>query len=253
MHNSQRRGVKNLTGNVERVLGVLSLGLNNMREICAALVLVLGGGCSSAVAPGAGPSTSNSNTVKSSRTVVIDAPRPAASSASQPKVLRGNRQLASWVEPLRKVLMKRDFAQLAKWAHPLKGIRFSPYAYVDTSDTKLTVTELQAAMADPKQRHWGVYDGSGEAIQLSFAEYFERFIMIPKLETAQHAVDQSLSTGNTLNNLREIYPQARFIELHSPGVDPEYAGMDWQSVRIVFETHQGQPYIVGIVHDQWTI
>ncbi len=66
-------------------------------------------------------------------------------------------------------------------------------------------------------------------------------------------MDQTLGAGNTTNNLQEFYPQSHFIELHTSGVDSRFAGMDWQSVRIVFEAHRGQFYVVGIVHDQWTI
>jgi hypothetical protein len=29
--------------------------------------------------------------------------------------------------------------------------------------------------------------------------------------------------------------------------------MDWQSLRLVFEETAGNWYLVGIVHDQWTI
>jgi hypothetical protein len=37
------------------------------------------------------------------------------------------------------------------------------------------------------------------------------------------------------------------------GFDPEYEGMDWRSLRLVFEKKNDIWYLVGIIHDQWTI
>ena len=47
------------------------------------------------------------------------------------------------------------------------------------------------------------------------------------------------------------------MEAHFPGFDKKFGGMDWESLRLVFEevaTDGGSELmLVGIVHDEWTI
>jgi hypothetical protein len=62
-----------------------------------------------------------------------------------------------------------------------------------------------------------------------------------------------IGRGNTINNISEFYPNAIFIEYHFEGVDPKRSGMNWRSLRLVLEEQQGAWYLVGIVHDEWTI
>ena len=59
--------------------------------------------------------------------------------------------------------------------------------------------------------------------------------------------------GNTPSNLAEVYPGAAWVELHFPGFEPKYGGMDWSSLWLVFRRHGNEWLLVGIVHGQWTI
>jgi hypothetical protein len=59
--------------------------------------------------------------------------------------------------------------------------------------------------------------------------------------------------GNSIDNSQEYYPGARIVEYYFPGFDPQYAGMDWRSIRLVFMEENNIWYLVGIIHDQWTI
>ena len=62
-----------------------------------------------------------------------------------------------------------------------------------------------------------------------------------------------MGQGNTLINSSEIYKDAIIIEYHFSGFDPQYEGMDWRSLRLAFEKVNDIWYLVGIIHDQWTI
>lgn len=44
-----------------------------------------------------------------------------------------------------------------------------------------------------------------------------------------------------------------YVEYHFPGFEKKYEGKDWKSLRLVFEKKNDRWYLVGIVHDQWTI
>lgn len=153
------------------------------------------------------------------------------------------------------VALKGEKLELvADMAHR-EGVLFSPYTHVDTEkDQVLTSDELRGAMEDEQVRLWGNYDGSGEPIELTFAEYYKQFVFDHDYtEADETALDRTIGQGNTLNNIKEVFPEAHVMEYHFKGFDPEVEGMDWTSLRLVFTEDEGDWRLRAIVHDQWTI
>ena len=152
-------------------------------------------------------------------------------------------------------LQNENFAYLSQLVHPEKGVRFSPYAFVDMEkDVVLTAEELKFIRADSRSFTWGTYDGIGGPIDLPFIEYYNEFIYDRDFFNAEEQTqNQSVGNGNSLNNLETAYKDTQYVEYHFPGFNPEYGGMDWVSLRLVFEEYKGELFLVGIVHDQWTI
>jgi len=156
-----------------------------------------------------------------------------------------------------RALKDGNMRTLAAWAHPDKGIRFSPYAYVDTKkDLVFSRQELKGLMDESEVREWGTMDGSGELIKLKYADYHKRFVYDADFfKDAEISLNEQLGKGNTINNLNDVYPKANhnFVEYYIEGTDPEVKGMDWRSLRLVFEKIGEDQALVGIIHDQWTI
>lgn len=153
-------------------------------------------------------------------------------------------------------LKNKDMSQLAAWVHSEKGLRFSPYAYVDTkSDLVFTKAEVEGLMNDSTKRVWRTFAGTGELIEMTFADYYKKFVYDADfIQDAEIAVNKGLGQGTMINNLNEVYPvdQYDFVEYHIEGIDPSVEGMDWRSLRLVFEKIGEDHALVGIVHDQWT-
>lgn len=153
-------------------------------------------------------------------------------------------------------LKNSDMSTLTGWVHPEKGLRFSPYAYVDTEkDIVITRGELERAMEDTTEREWRTFPGSGEQIKMTFAEYYKRFVYdVDFIEDAKVAVNEGLGEGANVNNLNEVYPKESydFVEYHIDSIDPSVEGKDWRSLRLVFEKIGEDHALVGIIHDQWT-
>ena len=149
----------------------------------------------------------------------------------------------------------KDFNKLSTFVHPSKGLRFSPYDYIDTETSKVfTVEEVKGLVDDEQVYLWGHYDGTGDPIELNFNEYYERFIYDADFANPQViGNDVAVSYGNAIDNTKEIYPNSHFIELHFKGLDPKYEGMDWRSLKLIFEQEDGEWYLVAIVHGEWTI
>ncbi|AIQ16355.1 hypothetical protein H70357_06410 [Paenibacillus sp. FSL H7-0357] len=155
-----------------------------------------------------------------------------------------------------KALKNSDMESLAAWVHPDKGVRFSPYAYVDPKkDLVFTRDKLEGVMKDNTKYEWREFAGSGELIELTFAEYFKQFVYDADFAgDAEIALNKGLGQGTTVNNINEVYPKEThdFVEYHIDGIDPSVEGMDWRSLRLVFEKMGEDRALVGIVHDQWT-
>src|SRR5262245_37237413 len=149
-----------------------------------------------------------------------------------------------------------DMVKFATFVHPQKGVRFSPYASVLPDEDRVVKKNQLAHMWAGNTRHkWRAYDGSGDPIRLTFKKYHRRFILHHDFSHAQSARynGEILGHGNTINNVRAIYPGAIAVEHHFPGFDPKVSGMDWTSLWLVFEKKGNEWYLVGIVHDEWTI
>lgn len=150
----------------------------------------------------------------------------------------------------------KNYAKLDSFIHPTEGIRFSPYATVEPgSDKKFTREEFLKLVTTDKNKKftWGTADGSGDPIVLTPAAYFGKFVYDGNFLSPKRAgVNVVLGKGNSVNNLKQAYPNAEFTENYLDGTK-KYGGMDWKSVRLVYKLENGRYYLVGIVHDQWTI
>jgi hypothetical protein len=147
-----------------------------------------------------------------------------------------------------------DMETVATLVHPENGVRFSPYTYVRSEDLSFGAAQMRDLFADQTVYTWGVFDGTGEPIELTFRAYFERFVYDVDF-ALPHVVgfNETIGMGNTINNIAEVYPEAVAVEYHFEGFDPQYAGLDWRSLRLVLERKEGAWYLVGVVHDEWTI
>jgi len=149
----------------------------------------------------------------------------------------------------------KDFETVSELAHPIKGVRFTPYTYVSLEDDMVFNKEdIKNFFNDEKVYVWGIYDGIGDDISLTPGKYYERFIYSADFKNANEiGYNKVLSTGNMLENQFEVYDNPIIVEYYFPGFNPEYEGMDWKSLRLVFEQYEDNWYLVGIIHNQWTI
>jgi hypothetical protein len=151
-------------------------------------------------------------------------------------------------------LAEKDLSALADLVHPDMGVRFTPYAYVEAEQQVFTTGQLPGLLGSDEVYHWGVYDGSGKPMDLTFSEYYDQFVYSADfLNADETAVNERLGQGNAINNIDEFYPDSSFVAYYIAGIDPQYEGMDWQSLRLVFRQEGGRWLLVGIVHDEWTI
>lgn len=150
-------------------------------------------------------------------------------------------------------LSGRDMITVAEMAHPIKGVRFTPYVFVQDSDATFMPDDIEQLMNDPTVYRWGVYQGEGGFIDDDFATYFESFVYDEAYQDAeQQSINEPLSQGSMIDNSQTYYADPMVVEYYFSGFDPQFGGLDWTSLRLVFEQYEGEWVLVGIIHAEWT-
>ena len=152
------------------------------------------------------------------------------------------------------VLRVKDFSALATYVHPLLGVRFSPYAYINTATDLLFTREdvLNFATNDTVYT-WGTEAGSGFSIDRTVVDYWDRYVTPQDPSPAWEVLsDSTQKASNTIDNFAEVFPEAVYLEYYQPGTET-YGHLDWRSLRLGFQrSSDGGLYLVAIIHDEWT-
>ena len=147
-----------------------------------------------------------------------------------------------------------QYSQLIPFIHPESCLRFSPYQYLNNDNRMICPSDLDINTSSSELFAWGHYDGTGKPIDLIFSEYHQAFVYDQDYhKPSVVGFNVEVSSGNSINNIQEIYPDGIMIEYYFPGIDPRYGGMDWRSLRLVFIPDNDQWYLAAIIHGEWTI
>ncbi len=159
--------------------------------------------------------------------------------------------LTYFVQQTIKALAKKDIDKLVPLMDE-NGVRFSPYVNVSEDDQIILPSSIKAISNSDSLLLWGVFDGSGEDIKLTFNAYFKRFVYNRDFINIEAKYNKIEASGNDLNNLKTFYPKSPFVEFYFPGTT-ENEQMDWKALYLVF-SHQNNSYkLKAIIHNQWTI
>ncbi|SFJ13421.1 hypothetical protein SAMN05421638_2259 [Kaistella treverensis] len=150
-------------------------------------------------------------------------------------------------------LKSREIAAFAQFIHPDKGVLFSMYGYVDpATDKHFSRSDFIKYSNTNTKFTWGAKDGTGQQLVLSIQDYLADWVFKKDFSGAAYYFNVFKGSGNSLNNLKTIYPGAVFTENYIAGTE-EYDGLDWNSLRFVFEKYEGKYFLVAVVNDQWTV
>lgn len=154
-----------------------------------------------------------------------------------------------------KALKDKDYAQLASSVHPSKGVTFTPYSTVEPGiNVNLSSVQISKLASDETIYTWGYVDGRGSLIEMTIPQYLESYVYDADYSQAPEVgIDRVLISGNALENVAVAYPGCRYVDFCYPSVDPVYQGLDWHSLKLVFEPSETRWLLVGIIHSQWTI
>lgn len=155
-------------------------------------------------------------------------------------------------------LKTRNMTLLSQVVHPTKGVRFSPYYFINlekSGDRVVNRTQVRNLFTDRRRRLWGEDDASGDKLWMTFATYYRRFVYDHDFASAKDVAYNAgpMGGGNMVHNMREVYPNSIIVEYHFSGFEEKYGGMDWRSLWLVFDKQGRQWFLVGVAHGEWTI
>lgn len=148
------------------------------------------------------------------------------------------------------ILSDNDLEALSEIAHS-DGVTFAPYGYFTEDSLTFTPEEIANFYETNETYTWGNYDGSGEPIELTYADYQAEFIYNVDYQNESDEVvyEDIESRGNSLYNFEEFFSDFRAVEFYQAGQDPSVEGLDWSSLILIFQDNK----LRGVAHGQWTI
>lgn len=150
------------------------------------------------------------------------------------------------------LLKSKNYSKLSQYIHPEKGIRFSMYSFVSDNDKSFSKVDFEKYIQTDEKFTFGHKDGSGAIYTVSLKDYLTNWVFKKDFSHAKINYDNFEGKGNSLNNIKEKYPNAVIVENYLAGT-VEYSYMDWNSLIFVFEKIENQYYLVAIVDNQWTV
>ena len=198
-------------------------------------------------------STTQSESLKKDSTLITNDSLKEKNNSLDNGALNKEETLKTMNNEILSVLKSKDYAKLANYIHPEKGVQFSMYAYVNPKkDKHFTKKEFNKYVTTNIKFTWGEKDGTGDPLVLSIKDYLNQWVYKRDFAEGEFYFNTFKGTGNSLNNLKEIYPNEDFTENYIGGSE-EYGGMDWNCLRFVFEELYGTYYLVSVINDEWTI
>jgi len=112
-----------------------------------------------------------------------------------------------------KSLKFKNFNLLSEYVHPTKGIRFSPYSYILSSDMILKQSDIKKINNNHKKFDWGMKSSNMEQINLTFDNYFDRYVYNFDFANANQIIFQNITDSlDRVDNIKSFYANSYIME-----------------------------------------
>lgn len=147
----------------------------------------------------------------------------------------------------------KDYETLANYIHP-EGVRFSASSTIDVKNDKVLTKERILDLSKTKKKvEWGIHESIGDPIVMNLDNYFDEFVydvdFVKVAKKQRNTITKN--NPNSLSNLKQIYPDADFVEFFYAGDGKKFDGLDWKALTLVFKIENNRAYLIGISHRQW--
>ncbi len=175
-------------------------------------------------------------------------------SASEAQISSEQKAIAAAREAL-SVLAARDYQKLEGLVSP-DGLSLDIYPRFDAVRNLIAKNEVSEITKDTKVYLWGYTDGKGDPINLTRGEFLTKYIYSGAVDYSKApnvAVNKKLGGGNSINTVEKDANGRTYVAFYFSGFDPKYAGMDWTTMYLIFDSVNGEYKLRAIAKDNWTI
>jgi hypothetical protein len=175
----------------------------------------------------------------------------------QPKAAAdmNNAELTSLAYTVVGYIKDGNYRALSRIAHPEFGVVFSPNATVALATNKCFQADQIAAFGSDNTIYvWGIQDGTGEPIEMTVVDYLAEYVLAKDYFNASIiGINQIVKSGNALENIKEVFPEVKFVDFHIPGDEKDSAeDIGWTSLRLGFEEYDNKLWLTLILASKWT-
>ncbi len=150
-------------------------------------------------------------------------------------------------------LASSDFAKLETLVSP-DGLSLRHVPNLNLASSTLSKENVSEITTDKTLHFFGYTDGKGDEINMTVADYLKKYINTADyLAAPDTAVNKTLGSGNSQNSLLTDKGSRELVAFHYSGFNPQYEGMDWTTMYLVFDEVDGVFLLRAIAKDNWTI
>ena len=143
-----------------------------------------------------------------------------------------------------RALKNGNMETVANWAHKDKGVRFSPNGTVNVdTDQNIDADALAGLMSDDEVRVWRSAGEGEEAIEMTFAEYYEQYVYDHDYAAVEPTENET--QADSIGNLLEVYPADEYSYVEYYASDDNGSSL----IRLVFEKIGQDHALAAIIHD----
>jgi len=148
-------------------------------------------------------------------------------------------------------LRDKDLTTLAQFVQPEVGITFSPYPSSGGAPLTFTPAQVEQLLQDQTKYLWGHYDGSGLPMELTFEEYYPRYIYNRDFANPNEVVYNGGGLGYGNYPYQSLPTPSATVAWVEYVVEKE--GDFAEGLIVVFQKEGETWYVTQIIHDGWTI
>ena len=152
-------------------------------------------------------------------------------------------------------LKKRNMLALSRLIHPSKGLRFSAFTGVNDKEPLIPADQVAKLLRSDNKFASEPKGASGDDEDLTFSQYYKKYIYDRDFANVEQVTfNQNRPMGTIRSNIHQFYPDSIAVEYFSPSPDLGHLGNNWKVLTLVFQkANDNEWYLVGIVHNEWTI
>jgi hypothetical protein len=150
-------------------------------------------------------------------------------------------------------LKTKNYALLEKLTSS-HGLSWNEWPSLDLSRVDVAKTDISKIPSDTNVYLFGYTDGKGDPINLTRSAYIDTWIYNRDyLNADEVGVNRVIGKGNSLDTILTDAGNRTVVAFHFKGFEPEFKGMDWTTLYLVFDFENDAYKLRGIAKNNWSI